>query len=773
MAISTNLGYPRIGADRELKHATEGYWSGEVDREGLLRTARRLRRGRWETQAAAGIEQIPSNDFSLYDHVLDTAALFGVVPERYARDGEEVDLDTYFAMARGAQTEELDVRALEMTKWFDTNYHYIVPEIASDQEFRIASRKPFAEFEEAREMGVLTRPVLLGPVSFLMLSKSRASGADLFSDHLVPLTEVYAEVIRRLGELGAEWVQIDEPCLVADMMSGQEVAALEGAYGRLAQDTGDVRLLVQTYFGDVGSAYPTLVSLGVDGVGLDFVRGPRNLELLREHGFPGDKHLSAGVVDGRNVWIDDFDASLRLLEELADAVGRDRLMVAPSCSLLHVPLDASRETALDSELRSWLSFARQKLAEVRILTRGLEEGREAVRRELASNREARRSRTGSSRTRSSDVRRRLEAAGASADRSAPFPERRARQQERLGLPRLPTTTIGSFPQHAEVRAKRRARRSGDLDREAYEAFVEDEIARCVEVQEEAGLDVLVHGEFERNDMVEYFAERMEGFAFTEHGWVQSYGSRYVKPPILFGDVRRPEPITVRWWRHADGCAERPVKAMLTGPVTMLQWSFVRDDQPRPDTCRQLALAVRDEVSDLEEAGAPVIQVDEPALREGLPLRRADRDDYLEWAVGAFRLATTAVAPETQIQTHMCYSEFNDIIEHIARMDADVLLIENARSDEELLEVFRDFEYERDIGPGVYDIHSPRVPPVEEMAERIRASLSVLPAERLWVNPDCGLKTRAYEEVEPALRNMVEAARTVRAELEQEAGAPVD
>ncbi len=770
MAIAANLGYPRIGPDRELKHATEAYWAGDASLEELRATGAELRRRNWRQQQAAGIDHVPSNDFSFYDHVLDTAALLGVVPDRYRRGEGDVGLDTLFAMARGAQTEEMDVQALGMTKWFDTNYHYIVPELAPDQAFEISSSKPFDELREAREAGVETRPVLLGPVSFLELARCTDPDVDPVARFLDPLAEVYGEVVRRLGEAGADWVQIDEPCLVADMLPDPTREALEGAYGRIAGDAGDVRLLVQTYFGDVGDFYPALAASDVDGLGLDFVRGPRNLELLREHGFPDDKHLSAGVVNGRNVWTDDLDASLRLLEGLADRVGRDRLMVSPSCSLLHVPLDASRETDLDAELRSWLSFARQKLAEVSILARALDEGRDAVRRELESNREARRSRVGSARTRNPDVRRRLQEADPSASRSTPFPERRARQQERLGLPRLPTTTIGSFPQHDQVRAKRRDFREGEIDREEYEGFLEDEIERCVRVQEEAGIDVLVHGEFERNDMVEYFAERMDGFAFTQDGWVQSYGSRYVKPPILFGDVRRPEPISVRWWEHADGCTDRPVKAILTGPVTMLQWSFVRDDQPRRETCRQLALAVRSEVADLEEAGAPVIQVDEPALREGLPLRRSEWDDYLEWAVGAFRLSTTVVGPDTQVHTHMCYSEFNDIIEHIARMDADVLLIESARSDEKLLEVFRDFDYERDIGPGVWDIHSPRVPPVEEMADHVRASLSVLPAERLWVNPDCGLKTRAYEEIEPSLENMVDAARAVREELSEPAPA---
>ncbi len=766
MATSANLGYPRIGPDRELKRATEGYWKGDVSLDELRDTAASLRRDNWRTQQAAGIDHVPSNDFSLYDQVLDTAALLGVVPERYGREGDEVGPDTYFAMARGAQTDRLDVEALEMTKWFDTNYHYIVPELEPGQEFSLSSSKPFDEFREAEEEGIPTRPVLVGPVSFLLLSKSRTAGFEPLPELLEPAVEAYAEVLDRLASLGAEWVQMDEPCLALDL-SDREMGALERAYGRLADASGRTRLMLQTYFGHVGDAYGVLTSLPVDGIGLDFVRGREgNLARLEEHGFPADRHLSAGVVDGRNIWIDDHRDSLDLLDRIREEVDDDRLVVSPSCSLLHVPLDASRETGLDAELRSWLSFARQKLAEVSVLTRAVNEGRQAVERELEANRDAVEARAASVRTRNPEVRRRLEGVDLESEgRDAPFSRRRPAQGERLGLPSLPTTTIGSFPQHGEVREKRRQHRRGELDTGEYEAFLEEEIARCLRLQEEAGLDVLVHGEFERNDMVEYFAERMEGFAFTEHGWVQSYGSRYVKPPVLYGDVRRPEPITVRWWRHADSCTERPVKAMLTGPVTLLQWSFVRDDQPRRDTCLQLALAVGDEVRDLDRAGAPVIQVDEPALREGLPLRREAWDDYLRWAVGCFRLATAPARPETQIQTHMCYSRFNDIIEHIAAMDADVLLIENARSDEALLEVFRDFEYERDIGPGVYDIHSPRIPPAEEMAGRVEDSLTVLPSERLWVNPDCGLKTRAYEEVEPALRNMVEAARTVRRQLD--------
>ncbi|MGH7587067.1 MAG: 5-methyltetrahydropteroyltriglutamate--homocysteine S-methyltransferase [Gemmatimonadota bacterium] len=760
MALATNLGYPRIGRDRELKRATEAYWAGKLPREDLLAEAARLRLEQWRGQRSAGIDHVPSNTFSFYDHVLDMAALVGAVPPRYGWSGEEVDLDTYFAMARGAQGKGLDAPAMEMTKWFDTNYHYIVPEMAPDQRFQVASPKPFDELAEASAAGIPTRPVLLGPISFLLLAKPTEPGFDPLR-LLEPLTETMAEVVRRLVDAGAEWIQIDEPCLVQDR-SPEEIAALGRAYGPLADAAGAARLLLQTYFGDVGPAWETLTELPVAGIGLDLVRGSE--DLLERRPLPADKMLSAGIVDGRNVWINDLEASLGRLERIGGRIGPERLMVAPSCSLIHVPIEAARETELDPELRGWLAFADEKLAEVATLARGLAEGREAIADELVRNRDRLASRAASERTRDRSVRdRRAALDPAAAARSRPFDERRSAQRERLDLPPLPTTVIGSFPQTAEVRKRRRDYLRGEVGREAYEEFLRSELGKAIRLQEEIGIDVVVHGEFERNDMVEYFGERLEGYAFTRHGWVQSYGSRYVKPPLLYGDIRRERAITVEWWKYAQSCTDRPVKGMLTGPVTMLQWSFVRDDQPRSETCLQLALAVGDEVKDLEAAGAPVIQVDEPALREGLPLRRTEWDAYLGWAIAAFRVTTSGVGPATQIHTHMCYSEFNDIIEHIAAMDADVLLIENARSDAELLEVFREFDYDHDIGPGVYDIHSPRIPSVEEMAARIRASAEVIPLDRLWVNPDCGLKTRRYEEVVPALENMVAAAAVVREE----------
>ncbi|MGD8867182.1 MAG: 5-methyltetrahydropteroyltriglutamate--homocysteine S-methyltransferase [Gemmatimonadales bacterium] len=766
MALATNLGYPRIGPDRELKRATEAYWKGELGTDQLLHTGERLRRLGWTTQRDAGIELIPCNDFSFYDQVLDTIAMVGAVPSRYGWNGGSVDLDTYFAMARGAQREGLDVGAMEMTKWFDTNYHYIVPEFSAGQSFSLSTDKVSAEFEEAKQAGVNAKPVLIGPLSLIILGKARDPGYDPLGTSLDHLISVYGDVVEQLAGAGADWIQLDEPFLARDCDS-TELAALRRAYEALAARKGSAQLILQTYFGHVGDAYPTLRDLPVDALGLDFVRGAENFDWVERHGIPDDKWLVAGVVDGRNIWITDLGTALKRLEHLADQVGdAERIMVAPSCSLLHVPIDVERETGLDAELRSWLSFADQKLREVAILTRGLNEGADAIARELQANADALESRRSSPRTRNPAVRERLAALGPEAgNRASEFAVRRAAQSSVLSLPSLlPTTSIGSYPQTAEVRRTRGQFRKGEITEHDYEAFIEEETRRVIALQEEIGLDVLVHGEFERTDMVEYFAQQMDGYAFTQHAWVQSYGSRYVRPPVLYGDIHRPGPMTVRWYQFAQSQTKRPVKGMLTGPVTMLQWSFVRDDQPRADTCRQLALAVRDEVLDLEAAGAKVIQVDEPALREGLPLRRAEWSEYLEWAVGAFRLATGGVADSTQIHTHMCYSEFNEIIEAIAAMDADVLLIENARSGAELLEVFKEFDYRNDIGPGVYDIHSPRVPPVAEMSEQLRASLGVLAERQVWVNPDCGLKTRTYEECVPALRNMVDAAKRVRAAL---------
>jgi 5-methyltetrahydropteroyltriglutamate--homocysteine methyltransferase len=767
MALSNISGFPRIGPARELKFATEGHWRGEVSADELLATGRQLRLDNWRFTQSAGIDLIPSNDFSLYDHVLDAICLVGAVPDRYGHESGPVDLDTYFAMARGRQDGGVDVTAMEMTKWFDTNYHYIVPELGPRTEFSLSSEKPFDEHAEAmQELGIDTVPVLVGPVSFLLLSKA-ADGVPEDFDRLSllePLIEVYGEVLERLAEQGATWVQFDEPCFVEDRAE-RELDGLRLAYEELAKVQERTRIVVKTYFDHAGDAYGVLRDLPVEGVGLDFHRGPKNVELIAEQGGLNDQTLFAGIVDGRNVWVADLEHSLDLLEGLRTHSGE--LVVSTSCSLLHTPIDLDAETRLDDELRSWMAFAKQKVGEVVTLARGLGEGqgREAIAAELDANDRALEDRRNSHRTRNPLVRERVEAlTEADSRRESPFDVRSEAQRGRLDLPLFPTTTIGSYPQTAEIRKARAELRAGDIDETEYEARMKAEIQRVIGFQEEVGLDVLVHGEPERNDMVQYFAEQMEGYAFTENAWVQSYGSRYVRPPILYGDVNRPDPMTVEWILYAQSLTGKPVKGMLTGPVTMLQWSFVRDDQPRGETCEQLALAIRDEVVDLEEAGIGVIQVDEPAIREGLPLRRDRWDEYLKWAVYSFRVATSPVRDETQVHTHMCYSDFGDIMERIQEMDADVLLIEAARSRMELLHDWERTGYDNEIGPGVYDIHSPRVPPTDEMAELLRAAAKVLRAEQLWVNPDCGLKTRGWEEVDASLRNMVQAARQLREEL---------
>jgi 5-methyltetrahydropteroyltriglutamate--homocysteine methyltransferase len=765
MALSNIAGFPRIGPNRELKFATEGYWRGDTSAEQLAATASEIRRANWALMRDAGIDLIPSNDFSLYDQVLDAVALVGAVPARYGHGGGDVDLDTYFAMARGRQGEGVDVTAMEMTKWFDTNYHYIVPELGPETRFSLSSSKPFDEFVEAEEaLGITTVPVLIGPVSFLLLAKS-AEGVDEDFDRLSllePLLGVYGEVIERLAEHGADWVQLDEPCFVMSREE-RELDALRLAYEELSKVHERTRLLVKTYFDHVGDAYAVLRELPVDGVGLDIVRGRESIGIAHDVGPLEGKTLFAGVVDGRNVWLNDLHASLeevRHLRELADEV-----VVSTSCSLLHTPVDLDAEPELDDELRSWMAFAKQKVGEVAVLAKGLAEGPEAIESELADNVEALESRAESERTRNPAVRERAGLLGPEdAERPSSFESRREAQRAELDLPQYPTTTIGSYPQTADIRETRMKLRKGEIDWDEYERLMQGEIEKVVRFQDEVGLDVLVHGEPERNDMVQYFAEQMDGYLTTENAWVQSYGSRCVRPPILYGDVSRPQAITVSWISYAQSLTERPVKGMLTGPVTMLQWSFVRDDQDRDETCKQLALAIRDEVRDLERAGIRVIQVDEPAIREGLPLRRENWNRYLDWAVYCFRVATSGVRDETQVHTHMCYSEFRDIMDHISALDADVLLIWHARSHAELLEYWRQRGYDKDIAPGVWDIHSPRVPPAEEMAGMLREVTQALPADRLWVAPDCGLKTRDWPEVEASLRNMVNASGQLREEL---------
>ncbi|WP_284455695.1 5-methyltetrahydropteroyltriglutamate--homocysteine S-methyltransferase [Alloalcanivorax xenomutans] len=760
MTTLHNLGFPRIGARRELKQAQEAYWAGTLQQSELEHVGRSLRERHWALQAQAGIDLLPVGDFAWYDQILEFSCLLGVVPARFGQDADaDVDLDTLFRMARGRAPTGTPAAACEMTKWFDTNYHYIVPELAADQNFRIARESLFEQVEEAKALGHDPKPVIPGPLTYLYLSKGEDfDGADdsaklALLETLIP---VYRRILQRLADQGVQWVQIDEPILVLDLPDAWQRAYLR-VYDQLAA-ASTARLLLATYFGALKNNLFTALELPVAGLHLDRVRGDDDLEQVISR--LGDKVLSLGYINGRNIWRTDLDAALATLKPLKEALG-DRLWLAPSCSLLHSPVDLDQEDRLDTELKSWLSFAKQKLDELALLGGALD-GDAAAEAGLQAQREALRARSESTRIHNPAVAERIGASGdLSRDRLSPFAERIAKQQDALKLPAFPTTTIGSFPQTREIREARRDWKAGKLDDAAYTEQMKQEIARCIRYQEEVELDVLVHGEAERNDMVEYFGELLEGFAFTRFGWVQSYGSRCVKPPIIFGDVRRPNPMTVEWARYAQSLTDKPVKGMLTGPVTILQWSFVRDDQPRSETCKQIALALRDEVRDLENAGIKVIQIDEPALREGLPLRQGEWQAYLDWAVDCFRLATVGVDDDTQIHTHMCYSEFNDIIEAIAALDADVITIETSRSNMELLDAFRDFQYPNDIGPGVYDIHSPNEPDVAWMVGLMEKAAERLPKERLWVNPDCGLKTRKWEETQGALANMVAAAKQLR------------
>lgn len=759
MAITASIGFPRMGPRRELKRMVEQFWQGKIGEDELTARAAELRKLRWQVQRDRGVEWIVANDFSFYDHVLDAACLFQAVPERF-RALPSGSLQQYFAMARGTQ----DATALEMTKWFDTNYHYLVPELEPKQVFTLGVNKPLNEYLEAKALGFDTVPQLVGPITFLKLSK--VVGGDVDPLSLLPnLIPAYEAWLASLREAGAAWVQLDEPALVLDLTDAERQAFVD-AYAALAK-VSRPNILVATYFGSLGDNLATALELPVEGLHLDLVRGPDALQQVHALGWPKGRRLSLGVIDGRNVWRADLDTAFAHLEQGVHLAGAEHVMIAPSCSLLHVPWDVELERDMDPEIKSWLAFALQKLDEIALLKRALDEGRAAVEAQLEANRALLASRRASARLNREDVRARLDEVKTwKLDRQSPHAVRKEKQASRFKLPLLPTTTIGSFPQTQAVRDARAKWRKGEWTTDEYEAYLRSEIRRWIDIQEEIGLDVLVHGEFERTDMVEYFGEMLDGFVFTKHGWVQSYGSRCVKPPIIYGDVARPAPMTVRWSTYAQSLTEKPVKGMLTGPVTILQWSFVRDDIPRAETCRQIALAIRDEVLDLEAAGIGMVQIDEPALREGLPLRRADWEAYLGWAVECFRIASSGVRDETQIHTHMCYAEFNDIMPAIQAMDADVISIETSRSHMELLKAFEHFRYENDIGPGVYDIHSPRVPSVDEMVELLRKAASVIRPEQLWVNPDCGLKTRGEPETVAALRNMVDAAQRMRASLSQ-------
>ncbi|MGY3443398.1 5-methyltetrahydropteroyltriglutamate--homocysteine S-methyltransferase [Bradyrhizobium sp. USDA 4473] len=764
------LGTPRIGPRRELKLALESYWAGRINEQQLLEDAAGLRAANWARQKSLGVTIIPSNDFSLYDQVLDTSVMVGAIPDVYASKVEPASLKTYFAMARGSQSDSQDAScghrprgygapAQEMTKWFDTNYHYMVPEFHRGQTFRLSSRKPIEEYEEAKALGFQTRPVLIGPVTFLKLGKSADPAFQPLAllDDLVP---VYIEVLQELARRGANWVQFDEPCMVLDLDEGTRKSLLH-AYDRLVKEGPAIKIMVASYFGGLGENLHTALRLPVAGLHVDLVRAAELLDQIIAAG-RSDLVISLGVIDGRNVWRTNLSALRQRLDPAIAKLGRDRVQIAPSCSLLHVPVDVELETELASDVKSCVAFSVQKIRELATLARALA-GDLNVADALAESERVTIRRGTSPKIRDANVAARMSAINQTARRRAsPFVRRAEIQRERFKLPAFPTTTIGSFPQTAEVRSARAAHARGSMSDGQYDTFLKEETARAVRWQEDIGLDVLVHGEFERNDMVQYFGEQLAGFAFTKNGWVQSYGSRCVRPPILFGDVSRPKPITVDWWSYAQSLTNKPMKAMLTGPVTILNWSFVRDDIPRSEACRQIALAIRDEVSDLENAGATMIQIDEAALREGLPPRRSEWAVYLEWTGDCFRICSSGVADQTQIHTHMCYSEFNDIIDAIAAMDADVISIETSRSKMELLDAFRNYKYPNQIGPGVYDIHSPRVPETSEMTELMALARKRLQDSQLWVNPDCGLKTRKWEEIRPALANMVAAARELRA-----------
>ncbi|HKS11464.1 MAG TPA: 5-methyltetrahydropteroyltriglutamate--homocysteine S-methyltransferase [Pseudomonas sp.] len=766
MALAHSLGFPRIGRDRELKKALEAFWKGDLDEAGLQAVGRSLREEHWALQKDAGITLLPVGDFAWYDQVLTHSLMFGVVPERFRPANGQPDLRTLFAMARGAVAEQGSdhccggAHAQEMTKWFDTNYHYLVPEFSADQHFELSWGQLFEEVDEARALGHQVKPVVIGPLTYLWLGKVKGAGFDKL-DLLERLLPLYGQIFQRLAAQGVEWVQIDEPILALDLPQDWK-NAFERAYNLIQRDP--LKKLVATYFGGLEENLGLAANLPVDGLHIDLVRAPDQYPTILDR-LPAYKVLSLGIVNGRNVWRCDLEKALDVLRHAHERLG-ERLWVAPSCSLLHSPMDLSREDTLDAQFKRWLAFAVQKCEEVAVLARALDAPEAPdVLHALAQSRAVQDSRAASARIHKPAVQTRVASiTPADSQRQSPYARRISRQRARLDLPLFPTTTIGSFPQTGAIRLARQSFRQGKLTAVEYTEAMHSEIRHAVQVQERLGLDVLVHGEAERNDMVEYFAEQLDGYLFTRFGWVQSYGSRCVKPAVIYGDLSRPKAMTVEWIRYAQGLTGNVMKGMLTGPVTMLMWSFPREDVSREVQARQLALAIRDEVVDLEAAGIRIVQIDEAAFREGLPLRKAQWQQYLDWATEAFRLCASGVRDETQIHTHMCYSEFNDVIESIAAMDADVITLETSRSDMELLEAFEAFDYPNDIGPGVYDIHSPRVPEVKEMADLLRKAARRIPAQRLWVNPDCGLKTRGWAETEAALVHMISAARQLREEL---------
>ncbi len=753
--ITHTLGFPRIGIKRGLKKVIESYWKGTLSEEKLLDNAKDLRKQNWQLQRENGIDLVPVGDFSLYDQMLDMTTTLGAVPKRFNFKGETVDINTYFDMARGKGR----AGAMEMTKWFDTNYHYIVPEFEENQTFKLSSKKIFEEINEAIVEGFNVKPVLPGPLTYIFLGKETEEGFDRF-EHLNSILKIYEEILSRLKD-SCEWIQLDEPILALDLDKKVKEYFKE-VYEKLTKAAGQMKILLATYFGPLDSNEDLVLCLPISGIHLDLVKAPEQLDSVLKN-IDSDKILSLGVVNGRNIWKTNLDTAISTVKKAVEVIGNERIMIAPSCSLLHVPIDLDEETTLNHEIKNWMAFAKQKCRELQII-RDSALGKE-ISVELKANREALKSRKESPLVTNKPLQEKLQNISKEMlTRKSPFAERIKKQNENLKLPLLPTTTIGSFPQTKEIRNTRSKFKKRDITEEDYKNRMKSFIKEIVDKQEELFIDVLVHGEPERNDMVEYFGEQLKGYCFTKNGWVQSYGTRCVKPPVLFGDVIRPKSMTVNWIKYAQSLTRKPMKGMLTGPVTILCWSFVRDDQHRSVTCNQIALALREEVRELEEAGIKIIQVDEPAIREGLPLRKKDWENYLQWAIDCFRLATSCVKDETQIHTHMCYSEFNDIIEWIAKMDADVISIEASRSKMELLKAFQDFHYPNEIGPGVYDIHSPRIPSKEEIKDLIKKAIEVIPLKNLWVNPDCGLKTRNWDEVIPSLRNMVEAAQELRKEV---------
>lgn len=761
MAIAHNLGFPRIGRDRELKKGLEAYWKGDIDQAALEKIGKQLRATHWQLQKEAGVDLLPVGDFAWYDQVLTHSLMFGVIPQRHQNKENSISLDTLFAMARGVSNHAcncgFNTQALEMTKWFDTNYHYLVPEFAKDQSFKLSWQQLFDEVLEAKALGYNVKPVIIGPLTYLWLGKAKEANFDKL-DLLPNLLPLYGQILQKLSSLGIEWVQIDEPILGLDLPQ-QWKSAFETAYNLLAREP--TKKLVATYFSGLEDNVGLACGLPVDGLHVDLVRAPEQFSTILDH-LPAYKILSLGVVNGRNVWCADLEKILATLRTAVQRIGNN-LWIAPSCSLLHTPIDLEREDVLDVELKSWLAFAVQKCKEIAILTKAINQPDASdVLEALALNRRIQQSKVNSSRIHKSFVQTRLLAiTEQDTKRLSTFKSRIEQQKQRLKLPLFPTTTIGSFPQTREIRAARNDFKQGRIDEKKYTELMQHEIDDVINFQEQIGLDVLVHGEPERNDMVEYFAEQLEGYVFTRFGWVQSYGSRCVKPAIIYGDLSRPKPMTVNWISYAQSKTKKIMKGMLTGPVTMLMWSFPREDISREAQAKQLALAIRDEVIDLEAAGIKIIQIDEAAFREGLPLRKTAWQNYLNWAVNAFRLCSSGVRDDTQIHTHMCYSEFNDVIESIAAMDADVITIETSRSQMELLDAFKSFNYPNEIGPGVYDIHSPRVPSIEEMIGLLKKAVELIPEQQLWVNPDCGLKTRAWPETKEALINMVAAAHKMR------------